>query len=107
MRNFSLISILLALAIGAFLWQKQFKHQVPSRMPDPVELAPAVDYRGSENELADECEDTSVDSDECEPEREETVQSEMEDQRKRAYGTIMKSFDDEYGKYREQTGGRP
>jgi hypothetical protein len=107
MRNFSLISILLALAIGAFIWQKQFKHQVPTRMPDPVELAPAVDYRGSEYEIAEDCEDAQFDSDECEPGREETVQSEMEDQRKRAYGTIMKSFDDEYGKYREQTGGRP
>ena len=107
MRNLSLISLLLALAIGAFLWQKQLKHQVPTRMPDPSEFAPAVDYTDSDNELEAGCDDGQLDLDECEQEREETVQSEMEDQRKRAYGTIMKSFDDEYGKYREQTGGRP
>jgi|GEM_PF-1698581 len=107
MRNLSLISILLALAIGAVILQKQLKHQVPDRMPDPVELTPAVDYSDADQDSLEDCDESAMDLGECEPEGDTTVQSEMEDQRKRAYGTIMKSFDDKYDKYREQTGGRP
>lgn len=107
MRNLSLVSILLALAIGAVVWQKQLKHQLPARLPEPAEHATEMDYRDSEDNLPGECDDAPENSDVCESTDDESVQAEMEDQRKRAYGTIMKSFDDEYGKYRKQTGGRP
>lgn len=105
MRNFSLLSILLALVIGAVVWTKQLNNQSPSRLPDPV----TFQFEDNEEEggeyLAD-CDEQGYDED-CDAAASGSLQTEMEDQRRRAYGTVMESFDEEYGKYREQTGGRP
>ena len=105
MRNFSLLSILLALVIGAVVWTKQLNNQPPSRVPDPVTLQFEDNEEEGDEYLAD-CDEQGYDED-CDAGASGSLQTEMEDQRRRAYGTVIESFDEEYGKYREQTGGRP
>lgn len=105
MRNFSLLSILLALVIGAVVWTKQLDNQSPSRLPDPVTFQ-VLDSEEEGGGYPADCDEPEYGED-CDTDVSESLQTEMEDQRRRAYGTMMESFDKEYGKYREQTGGRP
>jgi hypothetical protein len=107
MRNFSLISILLALVIGAIAWQKLLDHNVPDRLPDPVQYTPDIGYQDGEQGQSENCVESSHDGQECSQGEEMTEQDELQEYQQRAYGTIMKSFDGEYDKYRDQANGRP
>lgn len=106
MRNFSLLSILLALVIGAVLLTRQLD-TIPTKNAPPV--MEFEEYRDTDLQVDDDtdCDGHAGDENECQAEPSDSEHAEMEEQRKRAYGTIMDSFDKEYGKYREQTGGRP
>jgi len=105
MRNFSLISILIALAIGGILWQKTLVKSVPDRLPDPADYSSAIDDQNAVQNNSANCDETNQESPECAPESAE--QSEMEEQRRQGRDVMMKSFDDKYDKYRKQIGGRP
>lgn len=106
MRNFSLISVLLALVIGAVLWTRQLDNVPTKSVPPVIEFEEHRDEDISMDHYA-ACDENDTDSSDCQAESSDSEHAELEDQRKRAYGTIMDSFDSEYGKYREQTGGRP
>jgi hypothetical protein len=43
MRTFSIISILLALAVAAILWQKLLVNTAPDQLPDPAEYSTMTD----------------------------------------------------------------
>ena len=104
MRNFSLISILIALAIGGFVWQKMLVKSVPDRMPDPADYSSTRETLKEEQDMPSECDEYNQDSAECQPEMESAEQSEMEEQRRQGHDVMMKSFDNKYDKYRKQTG---
>ncbi|MEA1888312.1 MAG: hypothetical protein U9N50_00835 [Pseudomonadota bacterium] len=101
MRSFSLISILIALAIGGFLWKNMLEKSAPDRLPDPVDYSSALDEQND----SVECDETNQESPECAPEMELAEQSEMEEQRKEGYDVMMKSFNGKYDKYKKQIGG--
>jgi len=100
MRNFSLISILIALAIGGFVWQKMLVKSVP----DPADYSTTSETQNEEQDIQPECDEYNQDSPECQPEMESAEQSEMEEQRSQGHDVMMKSFDSKYNKYRKQTG---
>ncbi len=104
MRNFSLISLLIALAIGGFVWQQMLVKSVPDRMPDPTDYSTTRETQSDKQDLQPECDEYNQDSAECQPEMESAEQSEMEEQRRQGHDVMMKSFDNKYDKYRKQTG---
>jgi len=104
MRNFSLISLLIALAIGGFVWQKMLVKSVPDRLPDPADYSTSSDTLYEEHDVQPECDEYNQDSPECQPEMESAEQSEMEEQRRQGHDVMMKSFNSKYDKYKEQTG---
>jgi len=107
MRNFSLISILIALALGGFLWQKTLVNTAPDHLPDPVDYRTAVDNQNDAQNTSVDCDETNQDSPECAPEVKSAEQTEMEEQNRQGQDFMMKSFDDKYDKYKKQIGGRP
>ncbi|GMR06835.1 MAG: hypothetical protein BMS9Abin25_1465 [Gammaproteobacteria bacterium] len=107
MRNFSLISILIALVIGGFLWQKTLVKNAPDRLLDSVDYSTTLEKPNDAKNSPDDCDETNQESPECAPEVKSAEQIEMENQNSRAYGTMMKSFDDKLDKYKQQIGGRP
>jgi len=100
MRNFSLISILIALAIGGFAWQKMLVKSVP----DPADYNTSSETLNEEQDIQPECDEYNQESPECQPEMESAEQGEMEEQRSQGHDVMMKSFDSKYDKYKEQTG---
>jgi hypothetical protein len=98
MRNFSLVSIILALAAGALIWQKL----IVNSTPEPSQL-PASSYTSGQSDpdeqgsLAEEAGDSGFESDE---------QQEMADQQSRSHDIMMKSFDKKYDQYRERINGQ-
>lgn len=106
MRLLSLISILLALAIGAIAWQKLIDHNIQDRLPDPDGHTILLDDQHQGRNFSEECNENNPGSSACRPDVEATEQGEMEIQRRRAYGTIIKSFDDKYSRYKDRIGGR-
>jgi hypothetical protein len=105
MRNFSIISILLALAVAAILWQKLLVKSAPDRLPDPAEYSTIQDDQSEEENMSEECE-SDQESFECEPQMDTTEQGEMEQQRQQGHDVMMKSFDEKLDKYKGQTNGR-
>ncbi len=106
MRNLTLISLLLALAAGAVLWQKQLVKSAPEREFEPAEYSSTL----NEDEQSDEddtsgCEEQYAGTSECGSSDDNTEQDEMAEQRRRAHDTMMKSFDSKYDKYRDQLDG--
>jgi len=107
MRNFSLISILIALALGGFLWQKTLVNNAPDHVLDSVDYSTTLDRPDEVKISTDNCDESNQESPECAPEVKSAEQTEMENLNSRAYGTMMKSFDDKLDKYKKQIGGRP
>ena len=106
MRNFSLISILLALAIGAIVWQKLIVRSAPDRLPEPAEYTTTLDDQGQVEEVTEDCVEQNEGASECESDVEIAEQGEMVEQRSRAHDTMMKSFDKKYDKYKDQIKGQ-
>lgn len=102
MRSFTLISILIALAIGGILWQKTLVNNAPDHLPNP---GTTLDDQNAVQNNPVNCDETNQESPECAPEL--TEQSEMEEQRRQGRDVMMKSFDEKYDKYKKQIGGRP
>jgi len=105
MRNFSIISILLALTVAAILWQKVIVNSAPERLPDPADYTTMPDDQAEEI-MSDECNENDQQGFECEPEVDTTEQGEMEQQRQRGHDVMMKSFDEKLDKYKGQINGR-
>ncbi len=100
MRNFSLISILIALALGGYFWQKTMVSSMPDRFPDPADYS---ENRG-QNETP-ECNEYNQDSPECQVDNTSAEQNELEEQRKQGHDVMMKSFNTKYDKYKQKIGG--
>lgn len=106
MRNITLISLLLALAAGALLWQKLLVKSVPEREFEPAEhSSTSNDDEKSDEDYATGCEEQYAGASECGSSDDDTEQDEMTEQRRRAHDTMMNSFDSKYDKYREQING--
>ena len=105
MRTFSIISILLALAVAAILWQKLLVNTAPDQLPDPAEYSTMTDNQDEEEYTSEGCNESDQESD-CEPEPVSAEQGEMEQQRQRGHDVMMKSFDEKYDKYKGQINGR-
>ena len=106
MRTFSIISILLALAVAAILWQKLLVNSAPERLPEPAEYSTMTDDQGEEEYAPEGCNENDQESSDCEPESVTAEQGEMEQQRERGHDVMMKSFDEKYDKYKGQINGR-
>ena len=121
MRSLSLISLLIALAIGAVLWQKLLVKAAPEPTLTPAEYVrifegenPAIEYPGDCEQHATRTPDCDIyiepdikSENEQENDGPETAeQGEMLQQRSNAHDTMMKSFDDKYDKYKDQVNGR-
>ncbi|GBE07640.1 hypothetical protein BMS3Bbin11_00814 [bacterium BMS3Bbin11] len=107
MRNFTLISLLIALAIGGILWQKTLVNNAPDHLLDSVDYKTTLEKLDDVKDSPDNCDESNQESPGCAPEVKSAEQTEMENQNSRAYGTMMKSFDDKLDKYKKQIGGRP
>jgi hypothetical protein len=106
MRNISLISLLLALAAGAVLWQKLLVKSAPEREFEPAEYSSTLnDDERSDEDYTTGCEEQYAGTSECGSSDDDTEQDEMTEQRRRAHDTMMKSFDSKYDKYRDQING--
>jgi hypothetical protein len=106
MRNFSIISILLALAAAAFLWKNLLVNSAPDNLPDPTDYTTQSEYQDEEVYGGTECDENEQESSECDSERVSEELGEMQQQRGQAHDVMMKSFDQKYDKYRDQTNGR-
>lgn len=106
MRNFSIISILLALAVAAILWQKLLVNSAPDQLPDPAEYSTMTDDQDEEEYASEGCNENDQESSECEPEPVSAELGEMEQQRGQAHDVMMKSFDEKLDKYKGQINGR-
>lgn len=106
MRTFSIISILLALAVAAILWQKLLVNSTPERLPEPAESSTMTDGLGEEEYAPEGCNENDQESSECETEPVTAEQAEMEQQREQGHDVMMKSFDEKYDKYKGQINGR-
>lgn len=110
MRSLTIISILLALGIGVFTWQKMLVNSAPRQIYEPAEYSPALGGVESEKDYLGECEDHKTRTPDCEIEIESGFESEeqgeMAEQRGNSYDTMMKSFDGKYEKYKDQINGR-
>ena len=104
MRNFSIISILLALAIGGFLWQKSLEKNSPDHLLDSIDRSTSVDDQYTSQDSVD-CDQQNQASSSCEPETESAEQDEMADQRSRGHDVMMKSFNDGLSEYKGTIGG--
>ena len=110
MRSLTIISILLALGIGGFTWQKLFVKNTPGQLYEPAEYSPALGGVESDDDYLSECEDHKTYTPDCEIEIESDIKSEeqgeMAEQRSSSHDTMMKSFDDKHDKYQDQKNGR-
>lgn len=107
MRNITLISLLLALAAGAVLWQKLLVKNAPERVFEPAEYSSTLNEgEKSDEDYTAECEEKYAGASECDSSGEIAEQDEMTEQRQRAHDTMMKSFDNKYDKYRDQLDGK-
>ena len=110
MRSLTIISILLALGIGVFTWQKLLMNSAPRQIYEPAEYSPALGGVESEKDYLGECEDHKTRTPDCEIEIESDFKSEeqgeMVEQRSSSHDTMMKSFDGKYDKYKDQINGR-
>ena len=107
MRNITLISLLLALAAGAVLWQKLLVKNTPERLLEPAEYSSTInESEKSEEGSSGECEEPYAGASECDSSNENAEQDEMTEQRRRAHDTMMKSFDNKSDKYRDQLDGK-
>ena len=107
MRNITLISLLLALAAGAVLWQKLLVKNAPERVLQPAEHSSTLNEgEKSEEEYSGECEEQYAGASECDSSNDIAEQDEMTEQRRRAHDTMMESFDNKYDKYRDQLDGK-
>ena len=110
MRSLTIISILLALAIGAFAWQKMLVKSTPRQIYEPAEYSPALGGVESDKDYLGECEEQQTRTPDCEIEIESDIESEeqgeMREQRSSSHDTMMKSFDDKYDQYKDQINGR-
>ena len=105
MRNFSIISILLALAAAAFLWNSLLETSTSDRLPDPADYSTSADNQDEEDYASDGCDEYDQDSSECEPDVDTAEQGEMEQQRGQAHDVMMDSFNKKYDKYKGQING--
>jgi hypothetical protein len=99
MRNFSLVSIILALAAGALIWQKL----IVNSTPEPSQ--PASSYSSNQSDR-NEGSAMSEESDAGDSGFESDEQQEMADQQSRSHDIMMKSFDKKYDQYREGINGQ-
>ena len=110
MRSLTIISILLALGIGVFTWQKLIVKSTPRQIYEPAEYSPALGGVESEKDYLGECEEQKTRTADCEFEIESDIQSEeqgeMVEQRSSSHDTMMKSFDQKYDQYKDQVNGR-
>jgi len=108
MRNISLVSIILALAIGAVAWQQMSRYILPGRSGDVTDIETHAERTVNGNGTTDgECDQMGDGTISCPDTEGLTEQEEVEQRRRDAYGDMMKSFDTEMDRYRRQTGGRP
>ncbi|MCK5360269.1 MAG: hypothetical protein KAJ95_06555 [Gammaproteobacteria bacterium] len=107
MRIFTIISILLALAVTAILWQKLLVNST-DQLPDPADYSTVTDNQAEVEYVSDECNEDDQDSSECEPEPEQisAEQNEMMQQRQQGHDVMMNSFDEKFDKYKGQINGR-
>ncbi len=106
MRTFSIISILLALAVAAILWQQLLVNSAPDQLPDPAEYSTMTDNQDEEEYASEGCNENDQESSECESEPVSAEQGEMEQHRGQAHDVMMKSFDEKFDKYKGQINGR-
>ena len=106
MRNFTLISILLALLGAGFLWQKLLVKPVPDRLPETSDYSLDQYDQTEEEYQSDECNEYNQEASECEPETVSSEQNEMGQQRSQGHDVMMKSFDKKYDKYKDQINGQ-
>ena len=106
MRTFTIISILLALAVTAILWQKLLVNSTPDRFIDPADYSTMQEDQPEDENITDACSDADADTPGCEPEMNTAEQDEMGQQRGQAHDVMMKSFDKKYDKYQDQINGR-
>jgi len=110
MRGLTIISIVLALAIGVYSWQKMLVKSTPRQVYQPAEYSPALGGVESDDDYLSECEDHKTRTPDCEIEIESDIKSEeqgeMAEQRSSSHDTMMKSFDQKYDKYKDQINGR-
>jgi hypothetical protein len=99
MRNFSIISILLALAIVGFLWQKSLEKNSPENLLETIDRRTTVDDQYTSQDFVD-CDEQNQESSSCEPEMETSEQDEMADQQSRGHDVMMKSFNDGLSQYK-------
>lgn len=106
MRNLTLVSILLALVIGAVVWQKLLVTTAPDPLPQTADYERLLSGEDEDDEYPGECDAEDGQPSECESEMESEEQGEMVQQRNSAHDSMMKSFDQKYDKYKDQVNGR-
>jgi len=107
MRNLTLVSILLALVIGAVVWQKLLVTTAPDPLPLTADYERLLSGEDEDEEYPGECDAEVGQPSECESAMESSEeQGEMAEQRNGAHDTMMKSFDQKYDKYKDQVNGR-
>ncbi len=106
MRNFSIISILIALAAGGVLWQKTLVKSTSDIVPKPVVYSTPVEDQDDISNADENCDENNQESPECVTDMNTAEQSEMEEQGRRSQEVMMKSYNEKLEKYNKQIGGR-
>jgi len=105
MRNLSLISVLIALAVGAIVWQKLLLNSTAEPLAVPVENSTTL-ITEDDDDYPGECGPRDGVASECGMETESEEQAEMTDQQNSAHDTMMKSFDGKFDTYKDSINGR-
>lgn len=106
MRNFSIISVLIALAAGGILWQKTLVKSTTDVMPKPVVYSEPADDQNNITGNTDNCYEDNQGSSECGSDTISAEQNEMELQNQRGQAIMMKSYNEKLEKYNKQIGGQ-
>jgi len=106
MRNFSIISILIALAAGGLLWQKLLVKSVPVPMPVPVVYSAPEDEQSDLSNDTVVCDEDNLESPECSPNTSTAEQDEMAQQNRQGQAIMMDSYNEKLEKYNKQIGGQ-
>lgn len=107
MRNFSILSILIALAAGGVLWQKTLVKSTTDVMPKPVVYSEPADDQSNVTSNTIDCDEDNQDLSECAPDMNSAEQDEMEQQNQQGQAIMMKSYNEKLEKYNKQIGGQP
>jgi hypothetical protein len=106
MRNFSILSILIALAAVALLWNNLLVKSTPDRLPDPAAYTTPEVIQSEQEIETEDCNETEQAAAECDTGLDSAEQGEMEQQRGQGHDVMMDSFNKKYDKYKDQVNGR-